>query len=348
MKVTNGQDIISKFLLSRSLFLGGGISLILTAGQKDAWIGVILGFLIGICIIFCYSKISSSINGSLYEYTKKNNFINILIRLFLLMLYIGIIFWLIIIFAVFIYSYYLPFTKAIISCAPFLFLAIYLSTKGHKSIVRVAQLIFGVGLIVFVMKTGALIYYVKIDNFLPILTIKNSNLFVTAINYAVLTTTPYLLAIDQKSNLKNNLISYTLSFITLFIMFTYIIGCFGTNLIRTFSYPEFTVLRLINFFNFIQNIENFLAINWLFDIFIALTFAISKIKEVSHYQKNIFSYLIGFIILLIVSNYIISDYKTTISIYHSFILIFLIIEIIIFTLLGIKKGLTSKSTGKYK
>lgn len=348
MKVTKGQDIINKFLLSRSLFLGGGVSLILSVGGKDAWIGIILGFLLGIGIIFCYSKITNPIENSVYQYTKKNNFLNILIRLSLLTLYLGIIFLLIIIFTVFIYSYYLPFTKAIVSCAPFLFLAIFLSTKGHKAIARVGQLIFGVGIIVFILKTSALVYYIKLDNFLPILTIKSSNIFITAINYAVLTTIPYLLVIDQKSNFKNNLISYTFSFITLFIMFTYIIGCFGNNLVMTFSYPEFTILRLINFFNFIQNVESFLAINWLFDIFIALAFASSKIKEVCHYKNNILTYIIGFIILFIVSNFIISDYKITISIYHIFIFLFLIIEIIIFTLLGIKKGFITKSNEKYK
>lgn len=343
MKITKSQDILSKFLISRSLFLGGGVSLILTAGQKDAWIGIIIGFLIGICIIYFYTQLSNSINGSFSNYLKKKTPLNILIRLSLLVLYVLIIFLLIIIFSTFIYSYYLPFTKAIVSSAPFIFLAVFLGSKGSKTIARVAQALFGIGIFIFILKTLALFFYIDFQNFLPILTIKNSSLFITAINYVVLTTTPYLLLIDEKSNLKNNLISYTISFVTLFIMFIYIIGCFGNNLIRTFSYPEFTILRLINYFNFIQNVESFLAINWLFDIFIAFAFATKKIKDVCFYKNNLFTYLITFAILFIVGNFIISDYKITISIYHRFILVFLILEIIIFTLLSLKKLLNRKN-----
>ncbi|MDE6284918.1 MAG: GerAB/ArcD/ProY family transporter, partial [Bacilli bacterium] len=292
MKITETQNMQSKFLIGRSLFLGGGVSLIVSAGEKDAWIGVILGFLIGIGILYIYTKISDSIQGSLHNHLLKKTPLNLLLRGILLAFYLYFIFLLFLIFATFIYSYYLPFTKAIVSCLPFLILAIYLGSKGTNAIAKTAQILFWVGLLLIVTKISAVTPYVKIENFLPIYTISKNNLFITALNYATLTTTPYILMLEEKSSFKTNMKSYCLIFVVIFVMIFSIIGCFGSNLVKTFSYPEFTVLRLINFFNFIQNVESFLAINWIFDIFIALTYASKKIKDICHYKKDLFTYVI--------------------------------------------------------
>ncbi len=347
MKITDNQNIQTKFLVSRSLFLGGGVSLILGLGEKDAWIGVIIGFLIGIGILYLYTKLSTSIQGTLHNYLIKKTPLNLLLRFLLLLYYLFLIFLLFLVFGTFIYSYYLPFTKTIVSCAPFLFLAIFLGNKGTQAIARMAQILFWVGMSLIIIKTFATAPYVRFENFLPIYTISKTNIFLTALNFAVLTTAPYILLLEEKTSFKNNLKSYTLTFLTLFIMLNYIVGSFGSNLVKTFSYPEFTILRLINFFNFIQNIESFLALSWIFDIFIAISLASKKIKDICHYKKGWITYIILFILLFIVGNFVISDYRITISIYQSFTFVFLLFIIFIFALLGIKKGLT-KSTEKCK
>lgn len=346
--MTETQNLQSKFLISRSLFLGAGVSLVLTAGEKDAWIACILGFILGSLILFIYTKLSNSIEGSIHNYLIKKTPLNLLIRLSLLLFYLAFVFLLFIVFATFIYAYYLPFTKAIVSCAPFLFLAIYLGNKGTLAISRVAQILFWIALVAISIKVVAIVPYIKTENFLPIYTISHSKLFISTMNYAILTTAPYLLMLEDKCSYKTNLKSYFLTFLVIFIMIFYITGCFGSNLEKTFSYPEFTVLRLINYFNFIQNIESFLAINWVFDIFIALSYASKKIKDICHYKNNIFTYIILFILLFIVGNFVISDYKVTVTIFQNFVPILLIFLITILSLLGIKKGIKSISTVKYK
>ena len=45
MKISNFENLQIKFVLGRSLFLGGGISLMLNYGDKDAYLAIILGFL---------------------------------------------------------------------------------------------------------------------------------------------------------------------------------------------------------------------------------------------------------------------------------------------------------------
>lgn len=338
MKINDKDQLQLKFLLGRSLFLGGGISLMLNAGDKDAWLAIILGFLIGIPFIYLYSYLS--LNQSIHDYLAKNNILNILIKALLLLYYLFIIFFLVIIFSIFIYSFYLPFTKTLISCTPFLFLAVFLSTKNNPSIIRVAKVLFYINLALLIFKYSMLVPHLKLENFLPIFTIGSKKLFKTAIIFALFATSPYLLLIDAPTSFKTNLKCYTANALIIFVMLFYLIGCFGGALSRTFSYPEFSILRQINVFNFIQNIESFLAVNWLFDIFIALTLASKKIKNILNYQKNTWTYLIFLGILLITSKFIIGNYKNAIFVYHISSYVLASFLLIIFLFLLIKKNLS--------
>ncbi len=58
------------------------------------------------------------------------------------------------------------------------------------------------------------------------------------------------------------------------------------EMINVYSYPEYTILRRIRFFKFIENIENFICINWFFDLFISLSIFILKIKETLNIKKQ--------------------------------------------------------------
>ena len=342
MKISNFENLQIKFVLGRSLFLGGGISLMLNYGDKDAYLAIILGFLLGIPLIYLYSHVSFS---NIKIYLSQNNIINKLTKGILLLFYLFMVFFLTIIFAIFIYSFYLPFTKTIISCTPFLFLAIYLSTKGSKGIVSVTKVLFFINILLIIFKYSMLAPYLDFNNFLPIYTIGFKKLFLTALIFAIFTTSPYFLVIDEKTSFKNNLTCYAASSLTIMVMLIYLIGVFGSSLAKTFSYPEFSILRQINVFNFIQNIESFLAINWLFDIFIALSLASLKIKEICHYKKNIWTYSIFFIIVLIVDHYVIGNYKVAITVYQASFYLLLILILLSFLFLLIKKDLVkTKST----
>ena len=330
MKITDKEQLQMKFLLGRSLFLGGGISLMLNYGDKDVWLAIILGFLLGIPLIYLYSHVSIT---NIKEYLKTKSILNYLTKAIFFLFYLFMVFFLIIIFAIFIYSFYLPFTKTIISCTPFVFLAVYLSGKKTKGIIWVSKILFFINIILIIFKYTMLAPYLDFNNFFPIYTIGAKSLIKTAILFAVFTTSPYLLLIDAPTSFKTNLKCYANSSLIILIMLVYLIGVFGGPLARTFSYPEFSILRQINVFNFIQNIESFLAVNWLFDIFIALSLAAKKIKDVSGYQSNIWTYLLFFLLTYIASNYVIGDYKIAIDIYHYSPYLFIIFGILIYILL---------------
>ena len=66
------------YFLSRSLFLGGGISTLFLYCSKDAYIAIILGTLLGIGIIYIISRIKISKPFNIY--LQEKSVINILIK----------------------------------------------------------------------------------------------------------------------------------------------------------------------------------------------------------------------------------------------------------------------------
>ena len=78
MKIKKGN---LAYNLSRSLFLGGGISTLFLKSSKDAYIAIILGTLLGIGIIYILSLISKNIDKPLNEYLKDKSILNISIKI---------------------------------------------------------------------------------------------------------------------------------------------------------------------------------------------------------------------------------------------------------------------------
>ena len=87
---------------------------------------------------------------------------------------------------------------------------------------------------------------------------------------------------------------------------------------------------------FIENIENFICINWFFDLFISLTLLISKIKDLTYPAKKYYSLILVLFILFIVHKYFSNNFYNTLIIYKIFPYIYLAFLILIPLLLTIK------------
>ena len=114
-------------------------------------------------------------------------------------------------------------------------------------------------------------------------------------------------------------------------------------MINVYSYPEYTILRRIRFFKFIENIENFICINWFFDLFISLSIFITKLKDTLNTKNNILTFLISFGILYIVNRYFANNFYNTMILYNTFPYICGGFLIIILVFLAIKKLLKQDS-----
>ena len=322
------------YFLSRSLFLGGGISTLFLYCSKDAYIAIILGTLLGIGIIYIISRIKISKPFNIY--LQEKSFINILIKVIFICYIIFGIFILLIILATFLYSYFLPFTPSVISCLPFIFLAAFLSPKSTSKIVYVAQVLFIISLILIFLKTILLANEFDFGNLLPVLTTKPFNIFKASFIFTILSTAPFILLIDESIQFKQSLKYYLISSLTIFIVVLTITVVLG-ELVNVYSYPEYSVLRKIRLFKFIENIENFISIGWFFDIFICLSLSSLKLKQLFNTNKSIVSFGITTFILIIVNCLIINNFYNFIIIYKIFPIILAIFMFILFLLFAFKK-----------
>lgn len=341
MKTNKG---ILTYFLSRSLFLGGGISTLFLHSSKDAYLAVLLGSLIGIGIIYIISKVSKDINGSLSEYLHKSNFLNILIRIIFIIYILFLIFIAIIILSTFLYSYFLPLTPSLVSCLPFIFLASFLNTKNINKITYVAEILFVISLTLIFIKTILLVNEFEFSNILPILSVKPVSLFKATTIFAILSTAPFMLLIDEKSDFKKNIKYYLISVTTIFVVVLSIIIVLG-ECVNIYSYPEYSVLRKISLFNFIENIENLVSAGWFFDIFICLSVASLKFKKLINAKRNIFSFVVCFAILVIVNNFVANNFYNSMAIYKTFPWVLGCFIIVLCLLLWIK-NITKKNNLK--
>ena len=334
MKIKTGN---LAYFLSRSLFLGGGISTLFLKASKDAYIAIILGSLLGIGIIYLISLVSKRIDQPLNEYLKEKSILNISIRIIFIIYIIFLIFILLIILATFLYSYFLIFTPSIISCLPFVFLATYLNSKSIKNISLIAGVLLVLSLVLVFLKTILLANEFDFSNLLPILTVKPNKLFITAILFAVLSTAPFITTIDEHITFKENIKYYLISMLTIFIVVLTITVVLG-EMVNIYSYPEYSVLRKISLFKFIENIENFVSAGWFFDIFISLSVCSLKLKNLINVKSSLVPFIISLIILYIVNIFIANNFYNSMAIYKVFPIILGVFMAILLILFMLKKS----------
>lgn len=332
MKIKTGN---LAYFLSRSLFLGGGISTLFLKASKDAYIAIILGSILGIGIIYLISLVSKRIDQPLNEYLKEKSILNISIRIIFIIYIIFLIFILLIILATFLYSYFLIFTPSIITCLPFVFLATYLNSKSIKNISLIAGVLLVLSLVLVFLKTILLANEFDFSNLLPILTVKSNKLFITAILFAVLSTAPFITTIDEHITFKENIKYYLISMLTIFIVVLTITIVLG-EMVNIYSYPEYSVLRKISLFNFIENIENFISAGWFFDIFISLSICSLKFKNLINVKSSLIPFIVTLIILFIVNDFIANNFYNSMAIYKTFPIILAIFMALLMILLLIK------------
>ena len=334
MKIKTGN---LAYFLSRSLFLGGGISTLFLKASKDAYIAIILGSILGIGVIYLISLVSKRIDQPLNEYLKEKSILNISIRIIFIIYIIFLIFILLIILATFLYSYFLIFTPSIITCLPFVFLATYLNSKSIKNISLIAGVLLVLSLVLVFLKTILLANEFDFSNLLPILTVKPNKLFITAILFAVLSTAPFINTIDEHITFKENIKYYLISMLTIFIVVLTITIVLG-EMVNIYSYPEYSVLRKISLFKFIENIENFVSAGWFFDIFISLSVCSLKLKNLINVKSSLVPFIISLIILYIVNIFIANNFYNSMAIYKVFPIILGVFMAILLILFMLKKS----------
>lgn len=309
---TNKYKLSEIYLLSRSLSLGLLFSYSFFLVGTNTLISFIFGILLGIFFVFIYSKI---------KLNKKTKVFEILLYMFFILLSSIII-------TTFISSFFLNKTPKIFIILPSILLCYYISTKDKDVMKWLSLALTFFSIITIIFNFLALMPHMEIKNILPLFTFKNKNMIKSIFFYAILSSCPLILLNDEDYSTKDYISSYIITNIISLIICFAIVSILGRSLINMYSYPEYMVLKKIQISSFIENVENFISLLWLFDLYYLTSYSIKKINGIL--TTKIGTVLI-FLITIIDSFVINNNYEYLLYIYKRvpYILYILVIPILI-------------------
>lgn len=290
------------FLSSISLFLGIGINKIIDIAKNDSWISVIIGYLLGLLIIYFYKKINLK---KIKIFTILSNLIILCINLFLITKLIS--------------SIYLNKTPDFMVIIPFILLIYYAVNKGKDCIFKVCSILLFVYILITIIPVATLVPSINYDYFKPILNNSILNIIIGGVRFSIISTAPILIFPNFKENFSY--ISYTLSSILLLIIIAGIIGNLGIELSLLYRYPEYMVFKNISLMGFIENIQNILSYLWLISSFIIGLITCHNLKNNINKKGLI---IILLLIIFIFTKYLLNNYIYTTYLIDYYVYILLI------------------------
>ncbi len=322
------------YFLARSSMFGIGSFLIFRNCGADAWLPIILGTLLGIIIIYIYSKLKELLRGKTLKDALKNTLIGKIYLFIFILFYLYLMTIILSLIPLFVNSFYLLDTPKIIINIPFLLITLYITFKGKFVLENLSNLlcVFSIAIIIFF--AFLLTKYFNIEELFPILTTNTKNIILTSLIYAAITSIPLILTIDYHNDLKDNIKNYLLAASSIILIGLCTTLALGRNLIRVYSFPEYAVLKQIKYLNFIENIENISSFIWYFDLFITLSTTTTNLKNILPKKYNSLTFIIISLIILIISSYLIGgNYIYILHLFYNYSLVLFIFFIIFITLI---------------
>ena len=341
-----------------TMFSGIIITVLKEGAGINSWLSALISYIIGLIIIYLIMYISNyhkdlPLNKKIKTlFGNKIGFIiNIIISIVLIILGITILYNTI----NFILSQLLYRTPFIISCSLFMLLIIYNTNKGINVISKTSIILLAINLFLYTINILALVKQIDINNFLPLLKEDTNNIFPTSLKLVSINMLPLIILLIIPKNAltepnkynKTLIISYLLGVIISFFLVITTFGVLGTNLVKTFEYPTYIVLRKITLLGFLERIENIISLQWITGAFSYLTiiiYTISKNISTNSNKTNKYINTITGIILLILT---INIFKNNIIFYSYLIKIFpyiMSILAIVYIIIIFKIILSKKTT----
>ena len=278
---------VLQFILSLALFMGAGISNLLTISKSDVWICIILGTILGFIILKIFSKLN---NKGLKITSYISNIVILFFGLFSTTKLIS--------------SIYLSSTPSYIIMIPNILLIIYTVKQGFNAFLRSTNTLFIFLLILILSTAFMLLPGIEIDYFKPVMTSKINNILLGSLSTAITMTLPIVLIPNFKKYYKPKF--YLYSAFILFIIIICTFGNLGVEMSALYRYPEYIVLKRISALNFIDNVENILFIIWIIIGFTSSTMSSLNIKKL--YGNKVF-YISIISLYLLISFWLIDSYK---------------------------------------
>ena len=261
--ITKRQYNILSFYLTRSLFLGGGLSLLVGLSKNDLLISGIIGLLLGYVLLYLFFK-----KGSI------NNLVSIIIAssiLFINTLSNTVL-----------TSTYLLYSTPICLISLIFFITLIYTSKFKFHIIgRISEVFIVVAIIEILFAIIGLIPFVEVSNLLPMFTTKFINIIKGIIVFTGASVLPNLLLLNYKDNLKfkDVHLGYVVGSILIIIVLFLVVSIYGSEFASMARFPEFMILKKIDIMGYFNNVENILVTEWMINILISALVCVKVIKD---------------------------------------------------------------------
>lgn len=288
-KITKLESVSLIYLLTFPLFMGVGFSKIIKNVGSDAWISILIGTIMGLGINFIIKSMPR----------EDNKFFKLLYSICFLVIGTMLI-------GKLVSSIYLSRTPTYIVLIPGAYLIYYTALKGRETLYKSAGILVYLHIFLFLCAAFTLVPTIKVDYFLPVMTNSISKILLSALDFALISTSPMILVDDFKE--KYDYKVYLASAFLLLIILLCTIGNLGLEVSKLYRYPEYMVFKRISILNFIENIENILFALWIINIFVLTGLSCVNIKEITN-SKCLLIILI--IMIWALNKYALNTYKVT-------------------------------------
>lgn len=295
------------YFTSQVMFLKVGTTQILNSAGSGSIYSIVLGSIFSLIILFFIIKLCNYEKDlTLFEKMEKlyGKFGKV-INLFLVTIFS--LFFIYLLWSVnsYVQNKYLDQTPSYIILLLFLIPTIWCASSDVKVIAKVSLSVFFISIIMIIFAISNLFVSIDLENFKPFfntsfyLILKNALVFTAyfVTPTFMMITVPKNMIYDSKNLTKTVTKFYILSEINYISIFIFIIGIFGIELSKIFSYPEYSLMKKVNYFDFIQHVENIATIQFLYCLFIStvmsLNFIKSYLNHTNKYKKHIYFIIIG-------------------------------------------------------
>ncbi len=261
--ITKRQYSILSFYMTRALFLGGGLSLLVGLSKNDLLFSGLMGLLLGYFILFL-----------LFKYNNINKYVLIISATLVLCINT-------LANSVLTSTYLLRITPTILILLMFIGTLLYSVRKEFTIIGRVSELVIYVSFIEIVLAVIGLVPLVKIDNMLPLFSTKFISILKGIIVFTGASLLPNVLLINYKGDLKfkDIHIGYIVGSLLMILVLFLIISIYGSEFASITRFPEFLMLKKIDILGYFNNVENILVTEWMINILICALVCMKVIKD---------------------------------------------------------------------
>jgi len=261
--ITKRQYNILSFYLTRTLFLGGGFTLLIKLGKNDLLIASFLGMLLGYFLLYLFFK-----KGTVDKFMSSIVAVSTLVMGILSNTVLT--------------SNYLLFTTPTLLIVIIFFLALlYAAKKEFKVIGRVSEIFVFVSLILIVLSLFSLGKLIRIDRFLPLLNTSIMNIIKGIIVFAGASILPNILLVNYKGDLefRDIHIGYIVGSLLMIVVLFFVVGIYGSEFSSIVRFPEFLILKKIDIMGYLSNLENVLVTEWIFNVLISSWVCVKVLKD---------------------------------------------------------------------